>query len=66
VSSILKTAQYVLGFVKIIAAAGKPVLDIEYPTSKSKKSLVRKQARANGLTWLITDRGLTTLGESGR
>jgi cysteinyl-tRNA synthetase len=56
----------VLGHLKKVAAAGKPVLLIEYPKTAERQALSRKLAEKNGLIWLLTDRQLTTLGESGR
>ena len=56
----------VLGHLKAIQAARKPVLVIEYPKSDARKDAVRRQAGDNGFTWLITDRPLKTLGESAR
>ena len=56
----------VLGHLKLLAAAQKPALLIEYPKSAARRDTVKKQARENGLVWLVTDRPLKTLGESGR
>ena len=56
----------ILGFLAPLIAAHKPVLDIEYPKKKERQSLVREQAAARGFVWLVTDRQLKTLGESGR
>jgi cysteinyl-tRNA synthetase len=56
----------VLGDLKILSAAKKPVLLIEYPKSTARRDAVKKLARENGLVWLVTDRQLKTLGESGR
>lgn len=58
-------SSYVLGFLKKMADANKPVLVIEYPKTPQRQELSKKQARSNGLVWLITDRQLKTLGESG-
>ncbi len=58
--------SYVLGFLKKVVAAKKPVLLIEYPKSAARQALSQKLARENGLVWLVTDRALKTLGESGR
>ena len=57
--------QEILVHLKKMAAAGKPMLLIEYPKTDARKDIVRRQAKENGLTWLITDRQLKTLGESG-
>ncbi|NBV21959.1 MAG: hypothetical protein EBS05_08570 [Proteobacteria bacterium] len=59
-------SDYVLGFLKPLRMAGKPVLAIEYPHSTPKQELVRRRAREEDFTWLLTDRQLKTLGESGR
>lgn len=56
--------NYVLGFLKKITAARKPVLLIEYATTAARKSLVKSQARKLGFTWLLTDRNLKTIGVS--
>jgi len=56
----------VLGHLKKIAEMRKPVLLIEYPKSEARRALSKKHASENGLVWLMTDRQLRTLGESGR
>ena len=56
----------VLGHLRRMAKAGKPVLLIEYPKSAERQEASKRLARENGLVWLITDRQLKTLGESGR
>jgi cysteinyl-tRNA synthetase, unknown class len=56
----------VLGHLKKLAAAKKPALLIEYPKTPERQALSRKLAAENGLVWLVTDRQLKTLGESGR
>jgi len=56
----------VLGHLGRIARAGKPVLLIEYPKSAERQAEVKKLAKENGLVWLIADRQLKTLGESGQ
>ncbi len=56
----------VLGHLGKLAAAKKPVLLIEYPKAAERQALTRKLAVENGLVWLLTDRQLRTLGESGR
>lgn len=55
-----------LGYLRMIAVAGKPALLIEYPKSVEGRALSKKRAEEHGLIWLGTDRGLKTLGESGR
>jgi cysteinyl-tRNA synthetase len=56
----------VLGHLSKVAAAKKPALLIEYPKSAERQALTKKLAVENGLVWLVTDRQLKTLGESGR
>ena len=56
----------VLGHLKKLAAAKKPVLLIEYPKTAERQALSKKLAKENGLVWLVTDRQLKTFGESGR
>lgn len=56
----------VLGHLVKIAKAGKPVLLIEYPKITARQDAAKEFAHENGMTWLITDRQLKTLGESGR
>lgn len=43
-----------------------PVLLIEYPKNPARQALSREQAHEHGLTWLLTDRPLKTLGVSGK
>lgn len=54
----------VLGDLKKLGE--KPALVIEYSKSAERQALSKKLAAANGLVWLVTDRQLKTLGESGR
>ena len=56
----------ILGHLKTLALAKKPVLLIEYPRTPERKALSKKLAKENGLVWLVTDRQLQTLGESGK
>jgi len=56
----------VLAHLKAMAEARKPVLLIEYPKSAKHQAMSKKLAMDNGMVWLITDRELMTLGESGR
>jgi uncharacterized protein (TIGR01370 family) len=56
----------VLSHLKKMVEAQKPVLLIEYSKSAERQALSRKLAMENGMIWLITDRQLMTLGESGR
>jgi cysteinyl-tRNA synthetase, unknown class len=57
--------QYVLSFLSLVTAAGKPVLDIEYAKLKPLQKRIRAAAAQNGFVWLVTDRQLKTLGSSG-
>ena len=56
----------VLGHLRKLAAAKKSALLIEYPKTAARQALSKKLAEANGLVWLVTDRQLKTIGESGR
>ena len=56
----------VLGHLKKMSEAKKPALLIEYPKKAERQVLTKKLAKENGLVWLITDRQLKTLGESGK
>jgi cysteinyl-tRNA synthetase len=56
----------ILGHLKTLALAKKPVLLIEYPKTHQGQALSKKLAKENGLVWLVTDRPLKTLGESGK
>jgi cysteinyl-tRNA synthetase len=56
----------ILGHLKTLASAKKPVLLIEYPKTPERQVLSKKLAEENGLVWLVTDRPLKTLGESGK
>ncbi|MFA9196979.1 MAG: MJ1477/TM1410 family putative glycoside hydrolase [Aliarcobacter sp.] len=56
----------ILGHLKILALAKKPVLLIEYPRTPERQALSKKLAKQNSLIWLVTDRQLKTLGESGK
>jgi len=56
----------ILDNLKLLASAKKPVLLIEYPKTPERQALSKKLAEENGLVWLVTDRQLKTLGESGR
>jgi len=55
----------VLRHLKKLIKAKKPVLLIEYPKNAKLRRLSKKLAMQKGMTWLITDRQLKTLGESG-
>ena len=56
----------ILGNLKLLASAKKPVLLIEYPKTPERHALSKRLAKENGLVWLMTDRQLKTLGESGK
>jgi cysteinyl-tRNA synthetase len=56
----------ILGHLKTLASAKKPVLLIEYPKTPERQALSKKFAEENGFVWLVTDRQLKTLGESGK
>jgi cysteinyl-tRNA synthetase len=58
--------EEILGHLKTLALAKKPVLLIEYPKTPERQALSKELARKNGLVWLVTDRPLKTLGESGK
>ncbi len=51
--------------VENLVQAGKPVLLIEYPKKEALRDMVVTQAHEHGYVWLVTDRQLKTLGESG-
>jgi len=55
-----------LGYLKIMAEARKPVLVIEYPKRADRQALAKSSAQDHGMIWLVTDRQLKTLGESGK
>lgn len=57
--------RYVCECLAPIIAAQKPVLDIEYARQKERQVQIRTLAGKRGFIWLITDRQLKTLGESG-
>jgi hypothetical protein len=58
--------EEILGHLKTLASAKKPVLLIEYPKMPERQALSKKLAKENGLVWLVTDLQLKTLGESGK
>lgn len=55
-----------LRYLKKAAGANKPVLLIEYPKRAERQAMVKQRAKEHGFAWLITDRQLATLGESGK
>ena len=58
--------KYILECLTPMISAHKPVLDIEYPKRKELQLQAKEQATQHGLIWLVTDRQLKTLGESGK
>ena len=56
----------VLAHLQTIKRMGKPVLVIEYPKRDDRRAISKSLAKENGLVWLVTDRQLKTLGESGK
>jgi cysteinyl-tRNA synthetase len=56
--------KYILDFLSPLAAAHKPVLDIEYAKRKQFQTRIQESAAQNGFVWLVTDRQLKTLGDS--
>jgi len=56
----------ILGHLKTLASAKKPGLLIEYPKTPELQAISKKLAKENGLVWLVTDRQLKTIGESGK
>lgn len=59
-----KDTRFVIGFLEKLKPAGKPVLIIDYPEADSIREGAFKKAADQGYTLLLTDRELTTLGES--
>ena len=57
--------NYTLGFLAAATAAAKPVFVVEYPSNAKLRQTVKQNTHAAGLIWLLTDRDLTSLGESG-
>ncbi len=60
----LDTVRYRESFLKLITADHKPVLCVDYSTSKALQADVQKAAAQRPYTLLITDQHLTTLGQS--
>lgn len=56
----------VLASLARITTAGKQVLLVEYAEAADRRAVTRKRAGELGFVWLLTDRDLKTLGESGR
>lgn len=59
-----KQSHHVVGFLKQLQAAGRPVLVIDYPKAEEVHAGAFELAAKHGFTLLLTDRELTTLGES--
>jgi cysteinyl-tRNA synthetase len=59
-----KDSAFVIGFLEKLKPSGKPILIIDYPKSKAVHDAARERAARRGFTLLLTDRDLTTLGES--
>ena len=58
--------KYVLERLAPLKGTRKPVLDIEYAKKPERRVKAQELATQQGFTWLITDRQLKTLGESGK
>jgi len=58
--------KYILECLAPLTATHKPVLDVEYPKRTERQAHARKQATQHGFLWIVTDRQLKTLGESGQ
>jgi cysteinyl-tRNA synthetase, unknown class len=59
-----KQSRYVVSFLEQLKRSGKPVLVIDYPKSADVHAAAFEAAAKHGFTLLLTDRQLTTLGES--
>lgn len=59
-----KDSSFVAGFLNKLKADGKPVLVIDYPKSKDVHAGAFELGAKHGFTQLLTDRDLTTLGDS--
>ncbi len=58
-------AQIAENLTLLALLQAKPVLLTEYPSKANLQQRVRQRASRAGLIWLVTDRGLKTLGQSG-
>jgi cysteinyl-tRNA synthetase, unknown class len=58
--------KFILECLLPLIASHKPVLDVEYASKIELREKVKTQAKQNGFVWVLTDRQLKTLGESGR
>lgn len=59
-----KQSRYVISFLEKLKLTGKPVLVIDYPKSEAIQAGAFELAAKHGFTLLLTDRQLTSLGES--
>ena len=59
-----KQRRYVVSFLEKLKPLGKPVLVIDYPKSAEVHAGAFEAAAKHGFSLLLTDRELTTLGES--
>lgn len=59
-----KQSRYVISFLEKLKPHAKPVLVIDYPKSEAIHAAAFELAAKHGFTLLLTDRELTTLGES--
>jgi cysteinyl-tRNA synthetase len=59
-------SREVLSSLERMFDAHKPVLLIEYPKREELRAMSKKLAAESGMTWLLTDRQLKTLGFSGK
>lgn len=57
-------SAYIISYLDLLKPLGKPVLVIDYPKAASLKTGAYARASQHGYTLLLTDRELTTLGES--
>ncbi len=55
----------VVNYTRLLGEGKKPVLLIEYPKKETLQSAVKQRSKELGMTCLITDRSLKTLGISG-
>ncbi|HTJ77450.1 MAG TPA: MJ1477/TM1410 family putative glycoside hydrolase [Rariglobus sp.] len=58
--------NYILTFLAAATTATIPVFDIEYAKSTKLRQTVQQSANSQGFVWLLTDRDLKTIGESGQ
>ncbi|MDR3459055.1 MAG: endo alpha-1,4 polygalactosaminidase [Verrucomicrobiae bacterium] len=58
--------KYVLECLAPLTSAHKPVLDVEYARCPECQTMARNLSAQHGFVWIVTDRPLRTLGESGK